>query len=71
MSETRNLCFNFKYLCFVLLFEIKNVAINTKIRKEVDMTLTGCICSKWNFLILFINYYKYLYHITVNPHDIK
>jgi len=55
----------------VLLFAITNAAINTKIRKEADMTLTGCICSKWSFPTLLINYYKYLYHITVNSYDIK
>ena len=69
MSETRELCFEFKYLCFVLLFANTNADIKTKIEKNLTSTLT--IYNKWNFLILLINYYKYLYHITDNSDDIK
>ena len=71
MSETRELCFEFKYLCFVLLFANRNADIKTKIEKNLTSTLTICIYSKWNFLILLINYYKYLYHNTDNSDDIK
>ena len=37
MSETRELCFYFKYLCFLLRFTTTNDAIKTKIREEPDI----------------------------------
>ena len=69
MSETRELCFEFKFLCFVLLFASTNGAIYTKTEKNLTSTLT--IYSEWNFLILLLNYYKYIYHINDNSDDIK
>jgi hypothetical protein len=69
MSETRELCFEFKFLCFVLLFTCTNAAIKTK--TGMNLTSTVTIYSKLNCLILRINYYKYLNHIIENSDDIK
>ena len=39
MSETRELLFWFKYLCFFSLFSNNNAAIKTEIREEPDIDM--------------------------------